>query len=124
VYLQLRGGGFAAASRLAAAIGRDKEKFEPWLDSVEAVLRDVYYAQLGAPGAAAAGSEVAELADGVAPESVAAAVAGITELRQALLNNVNRQIALEALYLTRKGSSATRGRSNPFRPVARRRPVV
>lgn len=46
VSLLLAKGRFAAASTLAANVAKEKDEFQLWLESVAAILQDVYYAQV------------------------------------------------------------------------------
>jgi DNA polymerase-3 subunit delta' len=103
-------GSFAEASRLAAGAGTETEKFEPWLESVAAALRDVYYAKM-APERVEEAEEsgVGRLAGASTLEAVVAAIEGIAGLRRALANNVNRQLALEALVVERWRGEPSRG---------------
>ncbi len=98
-------GSFAAASGQAADLAKDKEGFQLGLDTVGLILQDVYYAQ-SAPGRmehTEARQELHEMARRVPHQTVTAAIRAVGKLRAALLHNVNRQIALEALFLAVSG---------------------
>ena len=90
-------------SRLAAGITKDRDQFIRWLDVVDSILQDVYFARV-AP-ARLPQSDIAEEIrhlSGLAPRSgVVGVIRGMRSLRRSLQFNVNRQIALESLFLAR-----------------------
>jgi DNA polymerase-3 subunit delta' len=101
VSLLLRREKFAQASAFAAGIAKEKERFLPWIDMTSTLLQDVYYAQV-APERMSQRDLAGELAALAGASSHAAVVSGIQavkSLRAALQRNVNRQLALEALFL-------------------------
>jgi len=109
VSLLFKKGVFAELSLLAAALHKDKDKdrFSAWLDATEAVLQDLYYAH-ASPQRMSQADIVGDLKDmsrRVARTDVLAAVREIKNLRRSLRFNVNRQIALEALYFSLSGES-------------------
>ena len=105
VSLLLGRGSFAEVSRLAAGLPKEREQFLSWLSLVESLLQDAYYAKvapwrLSQPDAI----EEARALAGRAPHSaVASAIRAIQSLRRSTFYNVNRQIALESLFLARRG---------------------
>ena len=105
ISLLLARGSFAEASQLAAKVTRDKEGFPVWLDSVSALLRDMFYAQ-SAPeriGQQDILSDLKSLAESAPAGAVTSAIRAVNKLRRALQGNVNRQIAVEALFLSETG---------------------
>jgi len=101
VSLLLRKEKFAQASAFAAGILKEKEQFLPWIDMTFTLLQDVYYAQV-APERMSQRDLAGELTALARASSRAAVVSGIQavkRLRAALQRNVNRQLALEALFL-------------------------
>ena len=93
-------GRFREASRLAAAFGKDREEFTAWSDAVSALLQEVYYAQIAPRRLPEGGSEeVRRIAAALPRPRVVLAIEAMRALRSALEQNVNRPIALEALFL-------------------------
>jgi DNA polymerase III subunit delta' len=93
--------GFGEASRIAGAVAKDKDQFLSWLDAVDALLRDLYYA-LSAPERIAQQDireEILNLSRRTSSQNVASAVKGVKRLRGSLAFNVNRQMALESIFL-------------------------
>lgn len=103
ISLLLGKGSFVEVSRLAAGITKDRDQFIRWLDVVDSILQDVYFARV-AP-ARLPQSDIAEEIrhlSGLAPRSgVVGVIRGMRSLRRSLQFNVNRQIALESLFLAR-----------------------
>lgn len=102
VSLLLRRGSFGEVSRIAAALAKDKEGFQRWVDAVSAVLQDVYYSQV-APGRVGQRDiieELAKLAEGTSRRAIVSAIAALKRLRSGLTFNLNRQLAVESLYLS------------------------
>jgi len=101
VSLLLRREEFSQASALAAAVAKDKELFQVWLEMTATLLQDVYYAQT-APRRMSQHDIIptlAGLAETAPRPAVLAAIDAVKNLRAALQLNVNRQLALEALFL-------------------------
>jgi len=101
VSLLLRREEFTQASALAAAVAKDKEFFQVWIEMAATLLQDVYYAQT-APRRMSQQDiipAIASLAETAPHPSVLAAIDAVKSLRAALPLNVNRQLALEALFL-------------------------
>ncbi len=105
VSLLLTRGSFTDANAIASSVAKDKkdrEAFGLWLECVEALLQDVYFAHV-APGRMIQNDLLAELKRLVSVSSradVVAAIEAIKNLRRALPRNVQRQLALEALFLS------------------------
>jgi len=92
---------FAETSRLAAALAKDKESFLIWLDAVDAVLQDLFYAHVAPHRMSQTdlAAELEQLSRMVPAAGVTSAIRAFRHLRRALHFNVNRQIALESLYI-------------------------
>ncbi len=101
VALLLRSEGLAQSSSLIDGIAKDKENFPSWLDMAATLLQDVYYAQL-APELMRqmdVATELKELAGVASHERLITAIEALKNLRAALPLNLNRQIALESVFL-------------------------
>lgn len=101
----LRRHDFAGVSTIAASLHKDKEqeRFLLWLDIVALLLQDIYYSR-HAPARMTQEdirADLEKLAAAVPAETVASAVRGFREFRSTLSRTkINRQMALEALYLS------------------------
>ncbi len=101
IAMLLRREGLARSSPLIDSIAKDKEAFPLWLDMASTLLQDVYYAQL-APELMRqldVATELKELARIATHERLIAAIEAMKNLRATLPLNLNRQIALESLFL-------------------------
>jgi DNA polymerase-3 subunit delta' len=110
VSLLLAKGSFADASRLIAGLPKERDPFRAWLDVVDALLQEVYYVR-AAPGRvsrADAIEDILELAGRTTRPAVVSAIHSFRNLRRATAFNVNRQIALESLFLTQVGGQEWR----------------
>jgi len=107
VSMLLRREGFAQASALGSGIAKDKELFLVWLDMAATLLQDVYYAQTAPAriGQRDIARELAGLAQSAPRARVLGAIEAVKNLRSGLLQNVNRQLALEALFLAETARS-------------------
>jgi DNA polymerase-3 subunit delta' len=106
VSMLLRKEGFAQASPFAAATAKDKDSFPGWVEMTGTLLQDIYYAQV-APSRMSQrdiAAELKELAGLARREKVVSAIEAIKNLRSALQRNVNRQLALESLFLSETGN--------------------
>jgi DNA polymerase-3 subunit delta' len=104
----LERGSFKDASGIAAALlkdKKDKDTFGVWLDAVDSLLQDVYF--LGVAPQKLRHRDLREELSGLAAASgrrqVVSAIERLKKLRLALQRNVNRQIALEAVFLEEIG---------------------
>ncbi len=99
--LLLRREGFAPASALVAGVVKEKESFQVWVDMTATLLQDVYYAQTAPAriGQRDIAAELASLAQSTPRAAVISAIEAVKNLKAGLLQNVNRQLALEALFL-------------------------
>ena len=101
VSLLLRKGKFADASTLVAGITKEKEMFQAWTDLAQTLLQDVYYAQMAPKRMSQPelAGELAALAQSTSRAAVVSAIEALKQFKEALQQNVNRQVALEALFL-------------------------
>ncbi|MBA3242057.1 MAG: AAA family ATPase [Acidobacteria bacterium] len=91
-----------AAEELSDA--KNKEEFEPRLDVLETLIRDLWLATLRAEGARPVNSDLSErlarLGEGLAPRRPAGWLSRVEELREQLAVNINRRVASDALFLS------------------------
>jgi DNA polymerase-3 subunit delta' len=94
-----------AAEELGDA--KNKEEYEPRLDVLELLIRDLWMLALGVEGAGAVNvvnedlrERLARLASGLRPARAARWLASVEELRAQLTVNVNRRVATDALFLS------------------------
>lgn len=101
ITLIFRRGNFSEASAIAAQVGKDRQFFQLWIDSVAALLQDIYYAGLatGRVGQIDLLEKLEELQRSVAHPKLLRTIEKISKLKSQLSYNVNRQIALEALFI-------------------------
>jgi DNA polymerase-3 subunit delta' len=101
ITLIFKKGKFSEASSLAAQVAKDRQSFQLWIESVTVLLRDVYYAGLGAGRTGQPDIvETMEELSRTAPHAVLLrTIEAIRKLKGNLSYNVNRQIALEALFI-------------------------
>jgi DNA polymerase III subunit delta' len=92
---------FAEASAVAAQVSKDKQYFQLWIESVSTLLQDIYYSGIAAErvGQRDLFDKMAELGSRTPHATLIRAIDGIRRVKSNLLYNVNRQIALEAMYL-------------------------
>jgi DNA polymerase-3 subunit delta' len=92
-----------AAQYLADVGKKDRAEFDARLDLFVGLCRDLYGLTLGEPADSIANADITlklgQLAEGLAPERVARWVEAIDRFRAELRQNVNRQLALEAMFL-------------------------
>jgi DNA polymerase-3 subunit delta' len=103
--LLLTRGSFSEASAIASFLAKDKkekERFSIWLECLEALLQDVYFAHV-APERMIQSDLLVELKKLVRAGSraeVVSAIEAVKNLRRSLPRNVQRQLALESLFLS------------------------
>jgi DNA polymerase-3 subunit delta' len=99
--LWLKRGSFAEASAMAASLGKDKEGFQVWLELATVVLQDLYYAHVAPERISQTeiSRELQELSENISRQDIVAGFQAFSRLKRSMANNVNRQIALEALFL-------------------------
>jgi DNA polymerase-3 subunit delta' len=83
---------------------KHKEDFEPRLDVLEALIRDLWLSALKAEGAPLVnqdmGRRIALLGEGLPPQRPARWLSRVEELRAQLAVNINRRVAADALFLS------------------------
>jgi len=102
VRLILSRGSFAEASALVAPAAKDRRFFELWMGSVSALLENIYYAALAPErvGQCDFADQIEKLGRTVSRTSLVQAIEAVEKLRNAALKyNLQRQIALEAMFL-------------------------
>jgi DNA polymerase-3 subunit delta' len=103
VDLLLRRGRFTDVSNMASQVAKEKDKeyFQLWLDSVSAILRDVYYTGIEEERVAQRDlmEKMSDLAQTVSRAGLVRVIHAVGKLKQDLQYNVNRQLAVEAMYI-------------------------
>jgi DNA polymerase-3 subunit delta' len=103
VSLLLKRGRFIDVSNIAGQVAKDKDKefFQMWVESVSAILRDIYYTGVEAERVAQRDliEDMSELAQSVSPEGLVRVIKAVGKLKHDLQFNVNRQLALEAMFV-------------------------
>ncbi|MDR0310399.1 MAG: DNA polymerase III subunit [Acidobacteriota bacterium] len=101
VKLLLCCGSFTRASALAAVAAKDKDVFRTWMESASALLRDVYYSGVaaGRVGQSDLIEKLRVLRQNTRHSHLVRAIEAMRKLQTDLHYNVNRQIALEALFI-------------------------
>jgi len=102
VTLLLKGKAFKDASQLVAQASREKKSFETWMDAVTALLQDTYYAATAPDriGQSDMSSELVKLSGSTSRSVLISAIEAVRKLKRELRLNVNRQLALESLFLS------------------------
>ena len=106
VRLLFERGGFFQISPMASALAKEKENFQLWLDLVAILLQDAYFAHVSPARMAQIdiAQELQALAGSLPISTIVSAIEAVQKLRRSLVYNLNRQIALEALYLSFVGT--------------------
>jgi DNA polymerase III subunit delta' len=101
VLLLLSRGRFAEASSIAAQASKDKSNFLLWIDSVSAFLQDVYYAGLATERVNQRDLlvKIEDLSRKAPHSMLVQTIESMRKLKNDLRYNINRQIALEAMFL-------------------------
>ena len=101
VILLLKRGRFIDVSTAAAQVSKDKDYFQLWIDSVLALLQDVYYAGLATErvGQRDLIEKMKELAQEFPRAGLVRIINAMGKLTRDLQYNVNRQLALEAMFV-------------------------
>jgi DNA polymerase III subunit delta' len=99
------GGDRVRLLRAAEELGdaKNKDEYEPRLDALEILVRDLWLLSLGGNGALVnqdLRERLSRLAEGVRPARAAGWLTRIEELRGQLAVNVNRRAATDALFLS------------------------
>jgi DNA polymerase-3 subunit delta' len=95
---------FKDASILAGQASKEKKSFSVWMGAVTALLQDIYYAAV-APERVGQNdllSTLTQLAEKTPRFTLVSAIEKILILQRELHLNINRQLALEALFLSMK----------------------
>jgi hypothetical protein len=100
--------GFAELSMMSAGLAKQKESFPLWLAALAAVLQDLYYIGIAPEriGQRDILAELNQIAHTTSRAAVRSANEAVRRLQRGLLRNVNRQLALEALFLSQIDASA------------------
>jgi DNA polymerase-3 subunit delta' len=106
VELLLCRGSFTSASVLAAGVAKDKDVFLAWLESASALLRDIYYSGMaaGRVGQRDLMEKLRSLRQNTRHSHLVRAIESMSKLKMDMQYNVNRQIALEALFVDLSGA--------------------
>jgi len=114
VELLLGRGSFTRASAIAADAAKDKDVFQTWIESASALLRDIYYSGVtaGRVGQRDIIEKLQALRQKTRHPHLVRAIEAMSRLQTDLHYNVNRQIALEALFIK---SSAQKGLNTDVR---------
>jgi DNA polymerase III subunit delta' len=101
VELLLRRGRFSEASEIASEVAKDKQAFQLWTESAEALLQDVYYVTIAPEriGQRDLINRLQEMTRAVPRSAIVSCLEALRKLKSELQFNVNRQIALEAMFL-------------------------
>jgi DNA polymerase III subunit delta' len=99
--LILNKGAFSEASSIAAEMTKDKQLFQLWTDSAEALLQDIYYASTAPEriGQRDLIHRLQQIAQSIPRSFVVSVIDAVRKLKSELQYNVNRQIAMEAMFL-------------------------
>ena len=101
VALLFKKGTFTEASALAGKVGKDKQFFQPWVECVAALLQDVYYAGIDQDrvGQRDLLAELQEISRNVSRPALLRSIDAVKKLKADLQFNVNRPLALEAMFV-------------------------
>jgi len=102
VTLLLKGKDFTGASALAAQVSKDKKNFLTWIDAVTALLQDSYYAAIAPDriGQSDLREKLDEIAQITKRTTLVSAIVAVRKLKRELQININRQLALEAMFIS------------------------
>jgi DNA polymerase III subunit delta' len=102
ISLLLTRGAFLDASNIAAKVSKDKDNFPIWFESAAALLQDIYYAgiEVERVGQRDLLEKMSALRKTTRHSLLVDAIEGMRKLKNDLQYNVNRQIALEALFIS------------------------
>ncbi len=105
VTLLVTRGRFTEANAIATFLTRekkDKESFVIWLECIDALLQDIYFAHVAPVRMTQddVNAELRNLARSTSRADVVSAIRALRILRRSLQSNVQRQLALEALFLS------------------------
>jgi DNA polymerase III subunit delta' len=101
--LLLARGSFHEASVMISALVKDKDKarFDMWLEAVETILQDAYFAGVAPERVCQLDlqKELAWLAARATRDDIVAGIEAFKKFRRALKGNINRQMGIEAIFL-------------------------
>jgi len=102
VILLLKRGTFAEASAIASQVTKEKSFFQLWIESVATLLQDVYYVAKASErvGHRDLLAKLQEISGNSTDSAVLRNINAFRKLRGELQYNVNRQLALEAMFIT------------------------
>ncbi len=103
VNLLLRRGRFVEVSNIAVQVTKEKDKelFLLWIETVSALLRDIYFCDV-APDRVAQRDlreTLTQLARSISREVYVRAIHAVEKLKRDLQNNVNKQLAVESMFV-------------------------
>ena len=101
IELLLCRGSFTSASALAAVVAKDKDVFRTWIESASALLRDIYYSGIadGRVGQRDLIEKLQALRQKTRHSLIIRAIEAMRKLQADMHYNLNRHIALEALFI-------------------------
>jgi len=102
VTLLLKGENFKDASVIAGQVSKDKRSFTVWIDTATALLQDIYYTEMAPEriGQSDFRKQLLELARKTPRSVLVSAIEALRNLQGELKLNINRQLALESLFLS------------------------
>lgn len=102
ISLLLKGKDFKDTSLLAGQVAKDKQAFSTWMEAVTSLLQDIYYAQIAPDriGQSDLREKLEEMARITPRPTLISAIEAVRKLKRDLQFNINRQLALEALFLS------------------------
>lgn len=102
VRLLLKGEDFTNTSILSAQAAKDKKSFTAWVDAVTALLEDIYYAAIAPDrvGQVDLREKLEQVARNTPRRILVSAIDAIGNLKKELQYNINRQLALESIFLS------------------------
>jgi DNA polymerase-3 subunit delta' len=103
VNLLLRRGRFVEISNIAVQVTKEKDKelFQLWIETVSALLQDIYFCDVAPERVAQRDlqGKLTELAHSSSRDGLVRAVGAVEKLKRDLQHNVNRQLAVEAMFI-------------------------
>ena len=101
IKLLLKKSAFSEASIIAVQVSKDKDFFRLWIESVASLLQEVYYAGLATEriGQRDLLEDFEKLAQTVSRSRLVRTINAVGRLTHDLQFNVNRQLALEAMFV-------------------------
>jgi DNA polymerase III subunit delta' len=102
IRMLLNGKSFSEVSEIAAQVSKDKDFFQIWIESVSMLLQDIYYFGIAEDriGQQDLLDQLGTLAQTVSRSTLRKTIVALGKLKHDLQFNVNRQIALEAMFVS------------------------